>query len=128
MGIDKDEIKRRVSIEQVLNYYGRQPNEKGLFQCLDPENHNNGDQHFSGRVSGERVYCMSQQCFGEKGMDIFSLVGRMGNLQKFPEQKAWLEATFGLTNGKPQKNKIIRAFEWTDAQGRVAYHLRLDEQ
>ena len=126
--MDKGQIKRQASIERVLAHYGCTPDEKDVFRCPFPENHNNGDAKPSGKISKGRAFCNSQTCFGEKGADIFEVVGLMESLPTFREQKAWLEATFGLTNGKPQKNKIIRAFEWTDAQGRVAYHLRLDDE
>lgn len=127
MGIDKDEIKRQVSIGQLLNYYDRHPNEKGLFQCLRPQNHNNGDIHHSGKVSDGRAFCNSQKCLGEKGADIFTLVGLMEDISNFSEQRDWIVEKFGLSNGTPQydSGSILRAHQWVDAEGREAFHLRV---
>ena len=38
MAFDKDEIKRRVSINQVLTHYGSPPDNKGKFRCPFPQN------------------------------------------------------------------------------------------
>ncbi len=125
--MDASEIKRRVPMERVLTHYGHPPNEKGVFQCPFPDNHNHADAKWSGSHSNGRAYCHSQGCLGEKGADIFALAGLLEHLPTFPEQVAWIETTFGLSQNRPMKFEILRAFEWTDAQGRSAYHLRLDD-
>lgn len=126
--MDKDEIKRRVRIEQVLAHYGRQPNAQGVFQCLFPQNHHNGDIHHSGKVSDGRAFCNSQGCLdGKNGMDIFGLVGKMENLSIFPDQKAWIVEQFGPFNGtgKQGSGSIVRVHKWVDAEGRVSFHTRM---
>ena len=45
------EIKQRISIEQVVAHYGGNLNDKGVGQCLCPENHKNGDKDPSMRNS-----------------------------------------------------------------------------
>lgn len=82
----KDEIKRRVSIEQVLTHYGSPPNAKGIFHCPFPENHHNGDNNPSGSIFDDRAKCHSQGCLGEKGSDIFDLVGKKESIRRFPDQ------------------------------------------
>jgi len=120
--MDKDEIKRRVSINQMLTHYGSPPDHKGKFHCPFPQNHNHGDAHKSGAESKDRAYCHSQQCFGERGSDIFEIVKRMEHLATFPEQKAWIIETFGLSNGTPESKKTIAAtYDYTDASGTKLY-------
>ncbi len=124
--MDASEIKRRVSMEQVLTHYGHPPNEKGVFRCPFPANHNNGDANPSGAISKGRAYCHSQNCLSEKGSDVFALVGLVENLQTFPEQKAWIETTFGLINGtlNPKKNnrkKIDVVYDYTDEDGNLLF-------
>jgi len=125
--MDKDHIKRQVSIERVLAHYGRTPDEHGVFQCPFPENHNHGDSRHSGSRSKGRAYCNSQGCLGPKGSDVFALVGLLENLPTFPEQKAWIETTFGLKNGDDKPFTILRSYYWVDAQGRTAHHLRVND-
>jgi len=126
--MDASQIKSQVSIEQVLSHYGHPPNEKGVFQCPFPENHNHGDSRHSGSRSKGRAYCNSQGCLGPKGSDIFALVGLLENLPTFPEQKAWIETSFGLSNGDDKPFTILRSYYWVDAQGRTAHHLRVDDK
>ena len=108
--MDKDEIKRQVNMERLLGHYGRIPVAGKKMQCLSPENHNNNDANPSMDVYKDRVFCRSQGCFGDKGADIFEVVGLKENLSRFPYQKAWIEATFGLTNGKPKKIRFSEPF------------------
>ena len=126
--MDKDEIKRRVSIEQILVHHGRTPVAGKKMQCLLYERHNNLDANPSMDTFGDRIFCRAQKCFGDRGSDIYEVVGLMESLPTFREQKAWLETTFGLNHGKPKQANILRVYEWTDAKGRVAYHLRIDDE
>jgi RecA-family ATPase/5S rRNA maturation endonuclease (ribonuclease M5) len=118
--MDKNEIKRRVSIEQVLDYYGRQPDAKGKFQCLFPMRHNNGDVHHSGRKKDGRVYCDSQTCFGEKGADIFEVVGLMEGITDFAAQKAKIEEMFNLKE-QTRKRTIVQVYDYKDETGAVLF-------
>ncbi|MCB0386497.1 MAG: hypothetical protein KDD43_13980 [Bdellovibrionales bacterium] len=127
MSIDKEEIKRLVPIGRLLDHYGNSPNERGSFHCLFPENHHNGDRNPSGSIHSGRAYCHSQKCLGEKGSDIFSLVGLKENLSKFNDQKNWIISAFGLSNGPSPQAEILRVYKWTDAEGRIAYHLRTND-
>ena len=118
--MDASQIKSQVSIEQVLRYSGHPPNEKGVFQCPFPGNHNHGDSRHSGSAFKGRASCLSQGCL--KNEDIFSLVGKLQNLTTFPEQQAWIVETFGLSNGTPESKKTIAAtYDYTDASGDMLY-------
>ncbi len=122
--MDASEIKRRVSIAQVLAHYGAPVDEKGKFHCPGHD-----DTHASGAVKGQYARCWSQGCLGPKGVDIFGLVGFLENLTDFREQKQKVLELFwpqGL-KGNGAASNILRVFEWTDAKGRTAYHLRLDD-
>lgn len=124
------DIKTLVPIEEVLRHYGHSPTAKGVFHCPFPDNHHHGDANPSGSLAKGRAYCHSQGCLGEKGSDIFALVGLLENLPAFPDQKRKVIEVFlaGSSHGNsstPQPCQILRAFHWEDAQGRVAYHLRV---
>ena len=125
--MDKNEIKRKVSIEQILGHYGRTPVAGKKMQCLFPEKHNNLDAKPSMELFEDRVFCRSQGCFGDKGADIFAVVRLKENLQKFTDQKKFLEKAFGLRNEHTKPFAILRSHQWEDAQGRTAYHLRSND-
>ncbi len=114
-------------LEEVLTRFGHPPDAKGVFRCLFPEKHRNEDAHPSGQIHRGRAYCYSQQCFGERGADVYEVVGLKEHLLTFAEQKAWIEATFGLNKCPPSIPDILRVYEWTDAEGRKAYHLRIND-
>ena len=95
---DAVEIKRRVPIETVVAHYGGSVNNKGEGRCLLPQNHANGDANPSMTVRDGRVVCWSQQCFGEKGADVFELVGRMEGLAAFTDQKRRVCEIGGITD------------------------------
>ncbi len=73
-------------------------------------------------MKNRRFYCHSQNCFGEKGADIFELIGLKENLPKFADQKAWVEKIFGCTNGQPIQNRTITAtYDYTDENGALLF-------
>ena len=125
--MNKDEIKAAVPMRRLLDYYG--VNRKGnTIQCLLPENHQNGDANFSAAEKDDRLTCFGCDAF--QGADIFAVVGIVENLSSFAEQKKCLEDLFNL-NGHPKSQtegprKILRRYMWTDSQGHVAWHLRLE--
>jgi hypothetical protein len=123
-----EDIKARVSVEDILTHYGSRKDKNGKWRCLFPSNHANGDAHHSVDPYQGRAFCRSQKCFGPKGSDIFEIVGLLESLRNFADQKAWIEKTFGLNDDKPNLANTLRVYKWTDAKGRVAYHLRLDDE
>lgn len=128
--LDNDEIKHQVSIEKVLVHYGRTPVAGKMMQCLFPEHHNNHDADPSMDLYGDRVFCRTQKCFGDKGADIFGVVKVMEHLTYFKDQRKRIIELFNLvpghTNGTWLSNNknIIRAHKWMDPEGRTAYHMR----
>ena len=96
------DLKDRVSVPDLLSYYGSTEDNK-KWRCLFPGNHTNGDSHHSVDEYQNRAYCRSQECFGPQGADIFEIVGLVDpRLNTFEVQKTWLAETFGLLNGTPQ--------------------------
>ncbi len=118
--MDKDHIKRQASIERVLAHYGCTPDEKDVFRCPFPENHNNGDAKPSGKISKGRAFCNSQTCFGEKGADIFEVVGRMEGITDFAAQKAKVEEMFNM-NEQTRKKSIIQVYDYQDETGDILF-------
>jgi len=130
------EIKTRISIEQVLGHYGSAPTETGTFRCPVSGNHANRDSHPSGKVFNSRAYCHSQQCFTERGADIFAVVELMEQIPNFTEQKTFIATTFGLTNGTPPTDtpaikrsstntqpKIIAEYDYTNFKGELVFQV-----
>ncbi len=99
------ELKAMVPIESILTHYGASLTARGEGRCLFPEHHNQGDRHPSMRVKYERVRCWSQNCFGDKGVDVFGLVAVMESLPTFGEQRRRVLEIVGLRdNGsEPQR-------------------------
>ena len=140
----KDDIKRQVSIEHVLAHYGRTPVAVKKMQCLRPENHRNQDANPSMDIYRDRVFCRSQECFGDKGADIFELVGIMEDISDFKGQMAKVQELFHPTtvpvNGTHHSNTqamkrqqtVQRAHQWESKNLQpgtdkpyVRYHLRM---
>lgn len=117
MTFDKETL-----LEQVLAFHGHPPNAKGNFRCLFPEKHRNEDANPSGRIYQGRAYCYSQQCFGERGADVYEVVGRKEQLSTFAEQKAWIEAALGPTHvTSPPAKTQETVYNYTDEQGRLLF-------
>ena len=122
------EIKNLVTLESMFRFYGSRPDATGKrWRCLFSANHHNGDCHHSMDTKNGRAKCWSQGCFGERGVDVFSLVGLMEGLTNFADQKRRVCEIGGLTeNSVTQTRTIIRRYRWEDTQGNVAWHLRWD--
>ncbi len=73
---------------------------KGVARCLFSQNHSHGDRDPSLRHDRkkDRLFCASQNCFGEKGVDAIGLVQRMERLS-FPEAIQKLVDHYGIKNG-----------------------------
>ena len=110
-----NEIKKEVSIEQVVAHYGGPVNGNGIGRCLMYVRHHHGDADPSMSTKDGRVRCWSQGCFGEHGADVFELIGIMENLLTFAEQRERLCEIFGL-NGHGTK-KIVTSYPYTDESG-----------
>ena len=71
------ELKGRIpDVAQVASDLYRIEFRNGVARCRFPENHKHGDRDPSMRHDRRknRVFCASQQCFGEKGADAGGLV------------------------------------------------------
>src|SRR3989338_4875157 len=99
--MDAAEIKRRVSIDTILLHYGSVQDCEGRWRCLFPEQHHNGDAHHSVTVNHNRASCWSQKCLGEKGADVFELVGLKEGLRTFSEQLRRVLELAGLSDAAP---------------------------
>ncbi|NKB80737.1 MAG: AAA family ATPase [Nitrospirales bacterium] len=119
-----NELKARVSIETVYQALGGRQGTNGYWHCLQPERHNNGDRNPSVQLRQDRGFCWSQECFGNKGADIFALV-QIVRQCSFAAANTWLLESFQL---KPalhsSQRRILRRYQWTDHHGQVAWHLR----
>src|ERR1700683_869682 len=82
-----DELKSRIPDAMCVarDLYGIEFR-KGVGRCPFPEAHNNGDKNPSLRYdrSKKRLFCASQHCFSEKGVDSIGLVQAMDHCG-FPE-------------------------------------------
>ena len=71
------ELKRQIPDVIVVagNLYGIEFR-NGVARCLFPQNHHNGDRDPSLRYDKkkDRLFCASQHCLGEKGVDAIGLV------------------------------------------------------
>ena len=103
------ELKDRVSVADLLSYYGSTEHNK-KWRCLFPSNHVSRGSHHSVDDYQNRAYCRSQECFGPQGADIFEIVGlNEPRLNTFEAQKAWIIETFTAT------------YDYTDASGDMLY-------
>ena len=80
MAISAAELKRQIPDVAVVarDLYGIDFR-KGVARCPFPENHTRGDRDPSLRHDRKknRLFCASQHCLGEKGVDAIDLVRRM---------------------------------------------------
>ena len=60
--------------------YGVEFDSRGWARCPHADRHNNGDQNPSFQLHKATYKCWSQQCFGERGVDVFGLVMDMEGL------------------------------------------------
>ena len=68
-------------------------------RCPFPANHRNGDRDPSLRYDAkkDRIFCASQECFGEKGVDVIGLVRTMKECD-FPTALSILQGQYGPFN------------------------------
>jgi hypothetical protein len=116
--VRSEEIKGKVLIEDLVRHYGGTVNAKGEARCLFPVRHAHGDARPSMTVKNGIAKCWSQGCFGEKGVDIFGLVGVMEQLASFAEQKRRVCEIAGL-NGHAWQ--IACTYDYVDEQGTILF-------
>jgi len=123
--METTEIKRRISIETVVTYYGGILNAKGQGQCLFPQNHNNGDVHPSMAVHDGHVKCWSQGCFGETGVDVFELVGIKEGLSNISDQMRRVCEIGGIADAGnvDEQRRIVALYNYTDETGTLLYQV-----
>jgi hypothetical protein len=70
--------------------------------CPFPDRHNHGDRDKSLRFDRhkDRIFCASQQCFGESGVDAFGLVQKMDSVT-FPQAVQTLADRYGASPQAP---------------------------
>jgi P4 family phage/plasmid primase-like protien len=124
-----NEIKRRVSIDSILRYYGSVQDSKGHWRCLFPERHRNGDANHSVTAKDGRALCWSQQCFGEKGADVFEVVGLKENLQTFADKKRRVCEIGDLQDhGTDRENRrIVATYDYTEEDGTLLFQVVREE-
>src|SRR5579871_5363741 len=95
------ELKRRIPDVAIVarDLYGLDFR-KGAARCPFPENHAHGDRDPSLRHDRKknRLFCASQNCLGEKGVDVLGLVERMDRCS-FPEAIRRLVGHYGIQTG-----------------------------
>lgn len=108
------ELKRRIpDVARVAsNLYGIEFR-NGVARCPFPDRHKNGDRDPSLRHDRkkDRVFCASQQCFGEKGADAIGLVQVMDGC-KFLEAIKKLAECYGVStvvSGAPSPPAATRS-------------------
>ena len=92
------DLKHRIpDVARVASDLYRIEFRNGVARCPFPNKHIHGDRDPSFRYDRKknRVFCASQQCFGEKGADAFALVMRMSNCT-FPEALQKLADQYGI--------------------------------
>ena len=95
------ELKRRVpDLAVVARDLYQVEFRKDIAHCPFPENHSHGDRDPSLRFDKRknRLFCASQNCFGEKGVDAIGLVRRMERCS-FHEGVQKLADHYGIQNG-----------------------------
>src|SRR5260370_3405874 len=97
------DLKHRIpDVARVASDLYRIEFRNGVAQCPFPNKHIHGDRDPSFRYDRKknRVFCASQQCFGEKGADAFALVMLMSNCT-FPEALQKLADHYGISASPP---------------------------
>ncbi|MGA2614951.1 MAG: phage/plasmid primase, P4 family [Spirochaetia bacterium] len=94
---ETDALKSR--LRDYLSRKGRLPDGSGKYQCVCPENHSNGDSHFSCTLyDEERFYCP----ICESTIDVYEIAGVLEHLRTFPEKKEEVKRTLGIQHIEPQ--------------------------
>jgi hypothetical protein len=123
--MDAADIKRRVPIDTILRHYGSVQDREGRWRCLFPEQHRNGDAHHSVTAKDGRASCWSQGCLGEKGADVFELIGTMEGVSNFSDQKRRVCEIGGIVdhgNGNGRQ-RIAATYDYTDETGAVLFQV-----
>src|ERR1035438_3896306 len=97
-GLTATELKRRIpDVAGVAKDLYQIESRNGVARCPFSENHNHGDQDPSLRYDKKkhRLFCASQNCFGEKGADAITLVQKMERCG-FPQATQRLADYYGV--------------------------------
>jgi DNA primase len=96
---------------------------KGVARCVFPQNHRHGDCDPSLRHDRkkDRLFCASQNCLGEKGVDAIGLVQRMDRCS-FPEAIQKLVDHYGIQNGYRQDSPQHHAATRSEGLERSSHH------
>ena len=118
--IDVAELKAKLpGADQVLCDLYRIQFKRNQARCPSGERHNHLDRNPSLRYSpkSDRVFCNSQQCFGEKGSDAIGAVQILDG-GDFPEAVAKLARHYGVPNGSAAINPRPPSRSTTDSRSR----------
>ncbi len=104
--IKADDLKRKIPTPNIVasDFYSiKWRNNQARCPCVD--RHNHGDKNPSLRydTGKNRIFCASQQCFGENGADAFTLVMVMEGCN-FSKAKRRLQEYYGVANGNGNGN------------------------
>jgi DNA primase len=110
------ELKRRIpDVAGVAKDLYQIEFKNGVARCPFSENHNHGDRDPSLRHDRKkrRLFCASQNCFGEQGADAIGLVQQMDRC-RFPEAVQKLSNHYGLqtvgqNRDSPRPSPVIRS-------------------
>jgi hypothetical protein len=129
MTLSAADIKTRYTVESYFRAHGSTQDAQGRWRCLCANRHHNGDADHSCTIQEGWVRCWSQGCFGDKGADIFAVVGVIEHLPDFKDQKRRVMELAGVaSNGAANICKVRRAYRWEDAEGNIAYKIRWDRE
>lgn len=127
MPLDTAELKTLVTVESYFLAHGCTQDADGRWRCLRWACHTNGDAHASVTISNGRAKCWSQNCFGDKGADIFAVVGVVEHLSDFKSQKRRVQELAGVRVDSPHApRQILRRFLYRDGHHREAWKIRWD--
>lgn len=127
MPLDAAELKTLVTVESYFLTHGSSQDVGGRWRCLRSASHTNGDAHPSVTISKGRAKCWSQDCFGDKGPDIFAVVGVVEHLSDFKSQRRRVQELAGVPVNSPHAaRQILRRFLYRDGHNREAWKLRWD--
>ena len=123
--LDAAELKTLVTVESYFLACGSTQDVGGRWRCLRSASHTNGDAHPSVTISQGRAKCWSQNCFGDKGADIFAVVGVVEHLSDFKSQKRRVQELAGVHVDNPHAaRQILRRFLYRDGHHREAWKIR----
>jgi hypothetical protein len=120
-GLTASELKRRIpDVARVAGDLYQIEFKKGSARCPFSENHKHGDRDPSLRHDRKknRLFCASQNCFGENGADAIGLVQQMDR-SRFPEALQKLASHYGLetvvrNTNSPRHPSPIQSEPWEE--------------